>query len=117
MSDLISRREAIDAVRGEIEINGYSKIIDVLRDMPSAQPRWIPCSERLPEAGKRTDCLVTVRHKNPEYKEKDVCYGEYDARNIDSPALWRFETERSEYDALYVTAWMPLPEPYDGGRT
>lgn len=38
MSDLISRQDAIDAIRGEIEINGYSHVVDVLEQMPSAQP-------------------------------------------------------------------------------
>ena len=38
MSDLISRQAAIDAIRGEIEINGYSHVVDVLEQLPSAQP-------------------------------------------------------------------------------
>ena len=45
MDDLISRQAAIDAIRGEIEINGYSHVVDVLEQLPSAQPerkgRWI----------------------------------------------------------------------------
>ena len=46
MSDLISRQAAIDAIRGEIEINGYSHVVDVLEQLPSAQPerktgKWI----------------------------------------------------------------------------
>ena len=38
MQDLISRQAAIDAIRGEIEINGYSHVVDVLEQLPSAQP-------------------------------------------------------------------------------
>ena len=46
MDDLISRQAAIDAIRGEIEINGYSHVVDVLEQLPSAQPerktgKWI----------------------------------------------------------------------------
>ena len=46
MQDLISRQAAIDAIRGEIEINGYSHVVDVLEQLPSAQPerktgKWI----------------------------------------------------------------------------
>ena len=40
MQDLISRQAAIDAIRGEIEINGYSHVVDVLEQLPSAQPEW-----------------------------------------------------------------------------
>ena len=43
--DLISRQAAIDAIRGEIEINGYSHVVDVLEQMPSAQPEIIRCKD------------------------------------------------------------------------
>ena len=43
--DLISRQAAIDAIRGEIEINGYSHVVDVLEQLPSAQPEIIRCGE------------------------------------------------------------------------
>ena len=42
MQDLISRQDAIDAIRGEIEINGYSHVVDVLEQLPSAQPTAEP---------------------------------------------------------------------------
>ena len=45
MDDLISRQAAIDAIRGEIEINGYSHVVDVLEQLPSAQPEIIRCTE------------------------------------------------------------------------
>ena len=43
MQDLISRQAAIDAIRGEIEINGYSHVVDVLEQLPSAQPEITRC--------------------------------------------------------------------------
>lgn len=45
MSDLIGRQAAIDAIRGEIEVNGYSHVVDVLEQMPSAQPEIIRCKD------------------------------------------------------------------------
>ena len=45
MSDLISRQAAIDAIRGEIEINGYSHVVDVLEQLPSAQPEITRCKD------------------------------------------------------------------------
>ena len=45
MQDLISRQAAIDAIRGEIEINGYSHVVDVLEQLPSAQPELVRCKD------------------------------------------------------------------------
>ena len=45
MQDLISRQAAIDAIRGEIEINGYSHVVDVLEQLPSAQPEITRCKD------------------------------------------------------------------------
>jgi len=55
--DLISRQAAIDAIRGEIEINGYSHVVDVLEQLPSAQPEITRCQDckhwkaNIPEVG------------------------------------------------------------------
>ena len=43
-TDLISRQAAIETVRGEIEVNGYSHVVDVLEHMPSVQPGLIRCN-------------------------------------------------------------------------
>lgn len=66
---------------------------DEIIDLPSAQPeqRWIPCSERLPEAKQRV--LVTFPDGTVDIK---IC--------IDAGHLkWFF---------AHMVAWMPLPEPY-----
>ena len=47
MSDYISRQAAIDAIKGEIEINGYSHVVDVLKQLPSAQPEQRYTEEEL----------------------------------------------------------------------
>ena len=67
MSDLISRQAAIDAIRGEIEINGYSHVVDVLEQMPSAQPEIIHCKECKFYTEMRQDldtgiCRLACRH-------------------------------------------------------
>ena len=53
--------------------------------------RWIPCSERLPEAG--ADVLAYSRYKG-------VVVDYYDG------VLWGYDD---------VTHWMPLPEPPEKG--
>ena len=104
MSDLISRQEAIDAAIEAADEwdGGYNgereRIIrGALEALPSAQPeqRWIPCSERLPEANGRY--LVWMSFAPPE---RGIAVAEY------CGGYWSIKT--------LISAWMPLPEPYRG---
>lgn len=56
------------------------------------KPKWIPVSEKLPE--ENGGYLVTVK------------------RGYVTTALWVGNAENWKE----VTAWMPLPEPYEGGE-
>ena len=74
--------------------------IATLINLPSAEPRWIPCSERLPNGGHN----VLMCRKNGTVGEG--CYhsiiGEW------SQFRW------NAIGVKDVIAWMPLPEPYGG---
>ena len=60
------------------------------------QPHWIPVTERLPEQNK--EVLVISRDIFYIAVFEDGCWNEVD-----------------EYRSLdYVTAWMPLPDPWKG---
>lgn len=102
MGRLIDADAAIDAVEraktaitadGEIycaKINAQMNI----QLLPSAQPRWIPVSERLPQ--KFGYCLVSGCR-----------------------SVWFASFENGEFRGILsghaldsVVAWMPLPEPY-----
>ena len=107
MADLIDRQAAIDALEEYadrlqmvdwkenpgVPYKAYALnwCINTIRDLPSAQPepRWTPCSERLPEA--LEEVLVTSKH-GYVYTSR-IVHGEF------------------EYGGE-VIAWMPLPEPY-----
>lgn len=113
--DTISRKAAIDAMEGvdwyHINSNGQlvhganskedeplykaDDVYKVLNDVPSAQQRWIPCSERLPE--ERQEILATTT---------DNAWGDV-------------VIIRTYYKEMHksVIAWMPLPEPYAERRT
>ena len=64
---------------------------------------WIPCSERLPEVGKRY--LVSAIWKDKDFEKSAV----YDAV-YGSDGLWHsYNYEPVSYK---VIAWQPLPEPF-----
>ena len=64
-----------------------------------SKPHWIPCSERLPEAGKKVICQ---------------CQAEIiKLLELDSDRDWQEDADHI-YMNEFVIAWMPLPEPYKG---
>ena len=63
------------------------------------QTRWIPCSERLPED--EGDYLVTFELSFMNFVE--VC------------TFNKYGWDKGGYDE--VIAWMPSPEPYQGGES
>ena len=105
MDDLISRQAALDAVINLWADKPFGnpalvEIKDCIEALPSAQ-QWIPCSERLPDAGEYY--FVTVQHfgwNYTEYRDIDIAKYEVDG--------WR--------SCHNVLAWMPLPEPWKGER-
>ena len=89
MADPIDRQAAIDWC------------LEGLNNMPSAQPepKWIPCSERLPdEYGDYLITKETIGWNMSAYRTIDIAY---------------FDTVWHKADK--VLAWMPLPEPYQEG--
>ena len=91
MSDLIDRKQALDAIK-------YAELgceYEAIEALPSAQPHWIPCSERLPE--KKQSLLVTVADEVSPYTSDDEWTG---------TGFWAYGKQ--------VSAWMSLPKPYGG---
>lgn len=101
MSDIISRQAAIDCVTYDVE-----HTIECLKALSSAQPepKWIPCSERVPE---RADNVI-ICYKAGDYTL--VSTGRY----LYKFKMWYVDVVGDLRDG--VTAWMPLPEPYQGGE-
>jgi len=70
------------------------------------QTEWIPVSERLPSRDEyiKNNGLFIVSDGNRSYSE---WYDIYDTRRFGEPTMSGF---RIDY---VVTAWMPLPKPYE----
>ena len=94
---------------GIIDVMGVKKHVLAI---PSADvPQWIPCSERLPDNGITTPCLMTMLY--PRSSRVGVVYGYRCYKNI-----WVYVTtegfEYTEAGIAEVIAWMPLPKPWKG---
>ena len=109
-SDLISRQQAIDALRGYLvekrcpdDGTLTCRLIEneVINKLPTIQSeqRWIPVSERLPEEGK----VVLTQAK---FKD-DVKMA------VSSRIDYNYWTTWGTRD-INIIAWIPLPEPYKG---
>lgn len=113
MGDLISRQAAIAEIMEDLEdrslhddpatpedfAEGYDEGIRnaaaIVLQMPPAQPGWIPTSEKLPK--KDGDYLVTTHSGQ---------IARYIFIGGSSEEYWR----------RCATAWMPLPNPWEGGQ-
>lgn len=91
----------------------WGKLNDSLENAPTidSDPHWTPCSERPP----RTNGVYNVTRKISDGFEcgniSDSCY-------YDGAYTWHDDT-RVNHERRYlrdVIAWMPLPEPYEGGE-
>ena len=123
MDDLISRQQAIDALRAmqtyklfagdDMLLIDQAEAQTELMVLPSAQPeqQWIPCSERLPENGRQV--LVYARSVHfalAKYDEMREADGTYKKQWV------TFDSWKPFYTIKNVIAWMELPEPYQGGE-
>lgn len=128
MDDLISRQAAISEIMEDIKdrslhddpatpedyAEGYDEGIRnaaaIVLQMPSAQPGWIPITERLPE--EETIYLITFGsgHVRLSSWHKDTKYN-HGFDNIETGFL-----EDGTMVHFGVTAWMPLPKPWEGGQ-
>ena len=94
-------------IQKEIEEKSKEDFLEVCgREEP--EQRWIPRSERLPNHDEyiKNNGLFIVSDGNRSYSE---WYDIYDKRKFGEPTMSGFRIDYA------VTAWMPLPEPYQGG--
>ena len=111
--DLISRQVAIDAIENtsvELSSNEWDELTDAIMSVKSAdiseqlKPKWIPCSERLPEPN--VYVLMTTAWGS-------VTIGERIYPTINNTVYFIHDgTTNAELDD--VVAWCKLPEPYRG---
>ena len=116
--DTISRQAALSALNeyfvriGKLKRRGLNKgekaisldVVGTINSLPSAQPGWIPTSERLPDNDRAV--LVTLKWAEDDY---EVAVGEYWHNSTASHGWGSFEG--------HVIAWHELPTLYrEGGQ-
>ena len=112
MNDTISRQDAIDEVcemmykcfgADEEELDAIEV---TLHELPSAEPRWIPVSERLPKPNETVGRVL--KHYLVQDIYGDMLVGIWDGVN------WQMSCSIEVIDD--VIAWRPLPKPYKEGE-
>ena len=95
---LINREDLI-AEYDRVHVGAPGGARKLMVDAPEAkqEQQWIPCSERLPE--RRKHYIVTD-------------FGSVEEAYYNCDGHW-FSVDGNKLKD--VTAWMPLPKPYDGG--
>lgn len=109
--DLIKRSEAIWWVKTEcnpygkptLDFESGKKVIEHLEHMPSADrpQEWIPCSERKPTTEGHYLCSLKKPHR---------------IDNIYVGLAYWTGGRWYGYLANEITAWMPLPKPWEGAE-
>ena len=94
-------------------------VIDYLCDMPSAQPGWIPVTERFPDKEGPYLCTVQGYVGKATYLRiadfhPDI-YIEYDIEEH-KPGFIDYDSEYGFYEVTKVLAWMPLPKTWEGEK-
>lgn len=96
-NDAVSLVGSMPSTQQQDIARDIATIIENEKDMRVVlkQPRWIPCSERLPE----------------EYAQYLICYEDGECF-----VYWLEDADwaRGVIEKEHIIAWMPLPEPYKG---
>ena len=132
MNDIISRQGAIGALvekgqrsrrykLGETWELNFDEIREALATVPSAEPQWILCSERMPEEhewigtkkfGTTISDKVYVTFESPKGERfcRHLCFenGKLSPPDQQTIDVW--------YKGSVPIAWMPFPKPYKGDK-
>ena len=103
----MTKEDAINRVQGYLTdylpIEDYDEVEEIIKALKQ-EPKWIPCSERLPKKEKKTYWVCTDTEYQCECRWTNNRFG-----------LGEGEWGWSIFDTPQYSkpiAWMPLPEPY-----
>ncbi len=110
MNDVIYRQSAINAIENtECELLSceWDELTNAIKQVPSAQ-QWIPVTERPPVREGWYNVTIVVGDSHYTYYDVSTLYMK--------DGKWHdYDCGGFEEFKMPVIAWMPLPEPYEGG--
>lgn len=127
-TDLLYENNLAKDEAGNVFYNIRIEALDAAISALRSQPRWIPCSERLPEDNKPVNITLVNRDPEPYYEEiKDR---PFTATGIYYAHKWWWYSAYCQYELdeygdnpndaidseIEIIAWMPLSEPYKEGE-
>lgn len=114
----IADRDAEIKLRAEQAVATFCEASLTVKKMPTISPKvgkWIPVSERLPEE----DEEVLVWLKEKDIRGKNIRIAQLGVHDVEDNNFEYIGKKAVWYCGIYycdiekVTAWMPLPEPYE----
>ena len=104
----MTREEAIKELEKISWSDRGMEAIYMAIDVLEQEPKWTPCSERLPDIGDTVIISGKMKYKGDKYYEEFVDVAIFEVTQ-------RFETFNDWYegqDEFEIVAWQPLPEAY-----
>lgn len=98
----MTNQEAIHYLKNGVSDEAIDMAIKALEKQATSE--WIPCKERLPENNEWVLCTID--------------YGDIQVATVlrrEGNSRW-LDIDDWSYDFDIVTAWIPLPEPYEEGE-
>jgi len=122
-TDDVTKARAESCMASLVEIKLRTEKLPVVQP----EPKWIPCSERLPDDLAEVNVTWVNHEPEPYYaflKDKPFTASAvyykgkwywYSSVCVDVLAEYGRNDVDKVDDTIEITAWMPLPEPYRGG--
>lgn len=110
---LIDKDAAIHAIMGQPPEPHYpSWYAEQIKALPPAKPKWILCSEKMPEDEYVLISKIPTKISGSKWS---VTIAIRTADQRSGKVSWR-DIGFGKIPDDYVLAWMPLPEPYKGKK-
>lgn len=110
----IKQTDILNLLRSSVQPGAYrDQFIELIRCIPAydvePKKKWIPVTERLPKTNEK----VLVYVFDPDFCGPYIEFGHW----LNWLKRWgEFDDEVGDFGDCTIIAWMPLPDPPEGGK-